>query len=431
MTPFVAILTLTLTAPVASQGMDGVKALEHLPLPALGGPVSLQIRSLEGILVLEAPRAPQKLFLAVQKAPRSLCPGLDRTSLGVRLSCRSKRLVARIAATPTGHLVTIQESNGLPWSGEDAPPFVPLVVARRGEERCPGTTPEREAECMMEQGRRASARKLFNLVALAQSSDLAFLRLGDLAHGAGDMGSALASWNRVRGEPWTRLAAVRRCELSWSCIGKPGVESIYASEGLPLPLAQEMKLRRARTIAFLDRPLEALRELLQESGNDSPCNAHPELCRRIATVALAHPGSDGLEALLHWLQIPERDRGAGAYENALAAAGIAEKQGAPHFAANILAAAVTHVPPRALSEHLLRTIEDYLASEDTVRAEVVLRFARTRFRNLKGPRWAAVTKGVQLQPARLPPFPVPDVGEELAAADRVVQAVRAATGGRP
>jgi hypothetical protein len=257
------------------------------------------------------------------------------------------------------------------------------------------------------------------------------LRLGDLAYAAGDPRGAATHWALTHGGPWERVAAARLCELSLSCTAGAGAAELYAGAGLPPPLARDLALRRARALAFLGQPLEAVRAL--GAAGPGVCSAAFAPCQRIALLALRVPGPGALEALALWVELPGRDRGPAAHEAEVAAAAVAEREGAPAFAANVLAAAAARVPRRALQDHLLRTAELYLAAGDRVRAGVVLDFARIRAgkKPLPGERWAAVAHRVAGPKRPLKREAEPAAEPLLAAADRAVQAAHAVQGASP
>jgi hypothetical protein len=441
-----AILTLTASAaPATAAGTaaeDGREAVDRVLLPAVAGPLTLRIYALEALVVIETPsRSTPELVGAVRRVPRLVCAGLEERPFEIRLRCRSNRIVARLVPSDSGQLLEIGETRGLPWGGLDGPALVPFDPASAGlGEPCPGSSPAGRAECQLAQGDRTGARASLESITEGPALDVAGLRLGDLAFAAGDVRAAVQSWERVQGNPWQRLAAARLCESSWSCLKAARPESLYATEGLPEPLARDLVLRRARALAFLGRAGEAAQSLLAERPAAVSCAAAPSLCQRLILAALRATGPDASDGLLLWLDAPERVRGPDAYEVEFAAAAAADRSGAPLFAANILAAAAGHVPPRALQDHLLRTSELYLAGGDRVRAGVVLEFARARAgkKDLPGPRWAAVARAAsgRSEPSATVPrhallHRVDDVGL-LAAATRSAQAAKAfLEGSRP
>ena len=263
------------------------------------------------------------------------------------------------------------------------------------------------------------------------------LRLGDLAFAEGDIESAVTLWNEVDRLPYQALAAARLCELSHSCLEGLEFDRIYATSGLPEPLARDLALRHARALAFIGRPMEAARVIFAASYEVRACAAAPALCQRIIHAALLDPDADG-EMLSIWAELPERDKGPDAWETDLAVGLLADHLGAPGYAASVLAASAGRVPPHALGDYLLRTAELYLKANDPIRAGVILEFAKGRSRRtgLSGPRWAAVIRGVAegSHPPKVekPPAPPDDARKDevlLAAARRAVETSRRVSGG--
>jgi hypothetical protein len=127
-TLLVAILTLTamttvtatptLAEPPRPIAVDAVESIEHVPLPSVGGPLSVRVRALEALVVIEAPsRSIPALARATRAAPRAVCTGLEERPSELRLRCRSKRIVARLVKREGGYLLEISETRGLPWDG--------------------------------------------------------------------------------------------------------------------------------------------------------------------------------------------------------------------------------------------------------------------------------------------------------------------------
>ncbi len=434
-TPLVAILTLAgrtaFAAPLAP--FDSVEGIDHVALPAVPGPLRLEVRALDRLIAIEAPRGAAALATAARKAPRAICSTVEVTGGGLVLRCRSNRIVARLFERPGGSLLEVAEVRALPWTGPDAPPLVPFDPQAAGlGEACPGSTASVRGECLLAEGELDRARAALAEIREGPALAHASLRLGDLAFLEGDLHAAATHWGRVEADPWKRLAAIRLGELLPAGPGSAHGDALYATDGLPAPLALDVILRHARALAFGGRMLDAVLLL----GKDA-CASAP-ICQRIVTLAMRSPGAAAVEALALWLESPDRDRGPGAFEAERAAADVAEREGAPAFAANILAAAAARAPAYALSQHLLRTAELYLEAGDRVRAGVVLKFARARAgrRGLPGPRWAAVARSARARdPAprtEPPPGAAPQADASLEAAGRATLAARALdSGGQP
>jgi hypothetical protein len=388
-TSLAAILTLAAAAAPAS--MDGVASVEHVLLPPPAGRIAVRVEALDRAVIIDAPRDAAAVARAVRRAPRAVCTGVAEGPGQVRLSCRSNRIVARLSPREGGLMLDVREVRGVPWGGDTAAPLVPFEPPDVGlGAACPGSTPEGRAECLIAAHDLAGARTEL----AGGHGGAAELRLGDLAYAEGDTRAAATHWARARGQPWERLAAPRLCELDAACAAGPHAEALYAAADLPRSVERDLVLRRARALAFLERPLEAARLLLGGAAGRGACAEATPLCRRIALAALREPDPAGAEALALWLEMPDRDRGL--YELEVATSRGAERAGAPLFAAAVLAGAVGLARQEALPEHLLHTAELYAEGGDRVRAGVVYDFARARAgaRGLAGARWAAVAKAI-------------------------------------
>jgi hypothetical protein len=435
------VALLTLTAFPARSGSLGVEAatetIERLVLPPLKDRPTLKVRALDSLIVLEG-RGSAELARALRKQKRVICPTLEEFPGEVRLHCASPFLVARLEGEGAHLMLAIRHTRVLPWDGIDGPPLVPFdpPAAFLGD-ACPGSTPAGRAECLLLAGNRVGARAALDGATEGVARAHADLRLGDLAFAEGDVESAVTLWNQVDRLPYQALAAARLCEVSQSCLEGVEFDRIYGMTGLPEPLARDLALRHARALAFLGRPIEAARVIVAASYELGACAAAPALCQRIIHAALLDPAADG-EVLSIWSQLPERNKSPDAWETDFAVGLLAERLGAPGYAASVLAASAGRVPPRALDDYLLRTAELYLKANDPIRAGVILEFAkgRSRKKGLTGPRWAAVVRSVaeERRPSKVekPAAPPEDLRKDealLAAAHRAVEAARAVSGG--
>jgi hypothetical protein len=437
-TLFAAVLTLSTSSAAAAGPLpplapfDVVEAVDHIALPAVPGPVQLEVRALERQVVIEAPRGIRPIAAAISKGLRAVCAEVEVAGAEARLRCRSARIVARIAPRRGGSVLEVAAVRPLPWMGSDAPPLLPFDPKRTGlGEPCPGSTASGRAECLLAQGDRTGARAALSEVVEGSLRPHASLRLGDLDFLEGDLSAAARRWSGVRGLPWERMAAIRLHELSPSRLGAAEYEALYSTDGLPEPMAREVLLRRARGLAFDGRLQDAV-NLLEPAA----CTSVP-VCLDILALALRDPGPVSADALAVWADLTDRGTGRAAFEAETAAADVAAREGAPAFAANVLAGAVPRVPEAALPAHLLRTAELFLAADDTVRAEVVLEFARARAgRSVTGPRGAG---GARAGAAAEPASPEAraallhaDASAALEAARRATQAAKEITsGGQP
>jgi hypothetical protein len=430
-----AILTLTSGSAAAAGPLapiDSVAAVDHVALPAVRGPVRFEVRALERLVVIEAPRGARRLAAAIRRGARAVCAEVEVAGPEVQLRCRTPRIAARISKVGRRSILEVAALRTLPWMGPDAPPLVPFDPKPSGlGESCPGSTASGRAECLLGRGDLTGARAALDEIVEGPPRAHASLRLGDLDFLAGDLHAAAMRWGEVHGAPWDRLAAIRLHELSPTHLAPPDYEALYSTGGLPAPLARDVTLRKARGLAFDGRLQDAVR-LLQARD----CDGLP-VCLDILTLAMRDPGPASIEALAVWAELTDRGSGRAELEAEGAAADVASRAGAPAFAANVLAAAVPRVPASALPAHLLRTAELFLAAGDTVRAGVVLEFARARAgrKRLAGRRWASVARSVRAG-ARAPEEPpAPLHADASAALDAAKQATRAAkaltAGGRP
>ena len=443
MTWLVALLTLTALPgqPASTAVAAATESVERLPLPALGKHPGVRVRALDSMIVLQAPSTAAPLAGALRHQKRILCPTLEELPGELRLHCTSRFIMAQLVEEGGRPVLEVRQTHALPWEGVDAPPLLPFDPAASGlGDPCPGSTASGRGECRLAQDDRAGARAAFGEVFEGTPRAHADLRLGDLAFAAGDLDGAIALWNEVTRPPYQRLAAARLCELSRSCLEEAHLDALYAGDGLPAPLARDLALRHARTLAFLGRPVEAVRIVLAASYAGSACGAAPALCQRILNAALKDPGPDAAEVLAAWAELPERDKSPDAWETDLLVAELSDRIGAPAYAASVLAASAGRVPPRALGEYLLRTAELYLEAKDPIRAGVILEFAkgRARKKGLAGPRWAAVIRGVAgpATPQKTPPHPPPAAEHQdealLARAQHAAEAARKVSeGGHP
>ncbi len=378
--------------------LEGIERVDRALLPRLGDPVSIRVHALESLVVVDAPNAAPALVKALRLSPLAVCPDVDETTTGAVLHCRSRRIVAHLIRSDAGYVLDVAETRGLPWDGEDGAPIIAFDPREAGlGAGCPGSTPAGRAECLLARGQRTEAHALLDGAHGAAAEESVALRRGDLAHAQGDVLAATSSWTRARGRTWERLAAARLCELSWACIGSSRLDDVYATADLPEWAQRDLRVRHARTLAFLGRSAQAAEMLVASAPALNGCASARALCRDIAATALADAGPRSLDALALWLSFPDAQRSPAGHQATATAASVAEREGAPIFAANLLASAAGEVPTRLLREHLLRTAELYVSGGDLVRAGVIVEFARTRAGEaaLAGPRWATVLQAIR------------------------------------
>ncbi len=406
MTPLALLLTLAAAAATpAPQPRPAGPARERIAMPRAAGRPSLEVRPLEGAVVLGTRRGAAALARALRASPPALCPEVEEEPGQVVLRCRSHFIDAQLQPLRAGLLLELAELPGLPATGPGAPIFVPFdLTGFTPGGSCEGGTALARADCALSRRDLRAARAALEVPLDALHRDAADLRLGEIALAEGDPAGAALFWKTVRPGPWQRLAAVRLCELSRACLEASGWEEAYDPSGLPPQLALDLTLRHARALAFTGRPVAAAALLFAGRLPGAPLAEAGALRRRLVSVALRTPGPEGAEALALWLALPDRSARPDAWRDLLAAASQAEALGAPVFASSILSAGTGLVPDQALPGYLARTAELYLATGDRIRAGVVVEFARNRLgeRGLGGERWRAIARAVKARGAGAP-----------------------------
>ncbi|HET7754011.1 MAG TPA: hypothetical protein VFK85_08875 [Anaeromyxobacteraceae bacterium] len=430
MTRIAAILTLTLAAATARG--EPLSAFELFPLPPVKGAVTLSAEPFERSITVHSPDGTPAIARALRALSRSLCPEVAEFSGRTVLTCRSTRVVGRLV--PRGALVALEvrELQGLPATGDAAIPLLFHDPASLGLGACPGANHAARGECQLRDGRQDLALGSFLTASrspIPAERAHALLRLGDLALGSGDVDAARERWAGIDGEPWRRMADARRCELSVECLARKG-DAVFEREGMPASVARELTLRSARARAFRGEVLAAAWALADQFAGPGACGGEVPVCRRIVLSALRSAGErDSSEALAIFAAAVRPGRGPLQLELASAAAAVAEREGAPAFAAALLSGASSAVADAAVAEHLLRTAELYVRAGDAVRARVVVDFLRSRRDTaaVVGPRWARLQRDVAALRARKPkPSPPAPETPELVAAARSLDRARAA-----
>ncbi|GMU58403.1 MAG: hypothetical protein AMXMBFR34_01660 [Myxococcaceae bacterium] len=380
MTLKVALLGLWVlaAAPAGAQSalVVGSEAMERLPLPV--APAALEVDVWAREVRLTTAR-PGDVVRAV-KASR-LCPSVEVRDGAVVLRCRTGQVEATLARGRKGRELALSVPRGLPRDDAQASGaswhYPPEVFQLGGA--CPGTTPEGKAECLLAAGKVDDAVPLLREALLHGNGDFAALRLGDIALAGGDLLGALASYQAAgRKDLWGRLAAMRLCELA----GCAREEFVFDSARLSEPLATEVDLRLARTLALQGhdrRAALALRRRMMDRTRQPVCPSWPRVCAGVALAALRHEDAEVQALGLELFVAQEQELGASSDPLLLrAASDAAAAIGAPFFAANVLATATPHVPPSRLWEHLARVASLYEAAGDRHRADVVREYAKAR-----------------------------------------------------
>jgi hypothetical protein len=409
----------------ASIFLATVRSAERLLLPG-SGPIELRVDPLRARLELGAARDLPAITEQLGAAPSWLCPDWQRQGERLLLTCRTRRLQARVIARSGRRYLDVQELRGLPRGGEEDRLEVFYDPPRAGlGGPCPGTTPAGRGECALAAGDRREAERQWLLALRGDSRTLAALRLGDLAEAAGDLAAAVRWWLGAGTEgPFGRLAAARLCELRGGCgEGRAGrAARLFDAGELPEPMGSELALRGARLAAFAGDTgalVQRIEAVLSRGSGDGACVTQAErMCRRLLLSALEDGGGDetGRRALESYLRLPRRP--AAPYHVALAraAAARAAALGAPVFAGHLQASVLPEVAAGEVEDHLAETAGLYLKGGDRPRARVVLEYTEARLGVLRasGTRWRALR--AQLEEPPLPPEADPS-SLELAAAE--------------
>lgn len=434
MTRIAALLTLALVAPCAAA--EPHSGMELLPLPAVQGPVTIAADPFERTVTVEAPHGTPAIARALRALSPALCPGVAALPGRTVLTCRSSRVVARLAPRGALRLLELRELRGLPGMGDVSMPVIFHDPLSLGLGSCPGANHAARGECRLRLGRTELARGSFltaSRSAVAAEREHALLRLGDLALASDDVEGALRYWSAVELQPWKRMADARRCELSADCLASEG-DVPFARGGLPTSMAHEMVLRSARARAFAGDPAAAAWAISDQLSGAGACTSAGELCRRILLSALrSRDESQAREGLAIYVASLKPGDAPFHAELACAAATVAARSHAPGFAAALLSSVSRSVSGGALTEHLLRTAELYVAAGDPVRAGVVVDFLETRRDAAvqRGARWAALLRDIaalrtRKRVASKPAVPSPpDAALELVAAARALDRARA------
>lgn len=381
------------------------EVVERIQLPRITGPIALEVAPLDKLVTLRLPKDAVVAGGRIASSVGALCRKVTIKQDRVELECRSRRIDAAVTREGGQLFLELYELRGLPWrSGIDGPPIIPYLphlVGLGGS--CPGTSPAGRGECAILDERWVEAAQHFREALATRDRALANLRLGDLALVAADPATAIGWYQRAGYTgPIGRLATARLCELSAACFqARPSLDPHPAD--MPVPMRNDLLLRRARVFAYLGDWSHSLAVLSDSFATDPErglCkDAGRTTCRRLVLAALRNTrGADSEAALEVFLAVPQRDKGAFSVELAEAAAEAASRLGAPVFGASLLSVVVPELQPEALADHLARAAELYLAGRDGVRARVILEFAESRVPQLLGgPRWVNVRRGLVVQ----------------------------------
>jgi hypothetical protein len=395
-TSSVAIVALALAV---KPPLSLVRETERLDLPPAAAGLRLEAHPFTREWILHLPPAAVPSTVFHLRGSSRICPEVNASKDGVVLRCTTSRTRVSIVKDAAGTGLLVHRLSVPSWRPEDqGPPLVAFDLERLNLGRCPGQTPELQGECKLAAGDLVAAKALFEQGVKEGPAPLAHLRLGDLALLDDDPDAAAAHWRMARTEaPWGRLAAARLCELEPRCLGSQAFEAVYDSLAVEHTLRPDLVLRRARMACFDGDLVNTARLLSAESGPGGACQGAMAWCRGIILLALQVTPPGGIEALTAYLDLHARTDGPLALELAQAAASQAERAGAPVFAANLLASITGTIPDEDLDPHLRRVAALYLQGRDRVRADEIVRYARSKLGEaaMKNPGWAALRKAVR------------------------------------
>jgi len=392
----------------------GTVAVEVLPLPACAAGAVADTDALAGAATLRT-RDPKCLAAALHGRLGGICPGLDATTDGVRLHCRTRRLHVRVeTGAPGAAQAVIRELRGLPRGAADdavpAGPYAELPTAAGAGAAL------RAAEEAVRDGRGDEAGARLRALLDGPERQAAALLLGDLASEPENSDRALAFYRLAAGAGvFGRLATQRLCELTGGCADPDATPVPYDATGLPPAAARELMLRAARAFAFLGRPARAMSVLLagmEREGGAGACAGEARLCRRLAADAL---GSEDPEAcggaLAVYLSLSDARRGWRAAQLARLAAEAAARRGAPVFAGLLLSGTLDAVAHPEREAWLLAAARYFAEAGENARLRVIVEYARSMLGDarLANRPWSAFA-----QP-RPPPVPEPDSAALVAA----------------
>ncbi len=397
----VVLLLLSAETIVAPPRLPTVATMERIPLRGDAGRIKLTVLPFEKRLELRAKGNMRGVYARILASGSRLCPQVAADRDLVVLSCRTRRLDAKLVRDKGTFSLEIHELRGVPWEGEENRVKVfygPLAF--KADDECPGSSFLSRGECAFQDGRYPAAAVEFRRALGGDGKSVAALRLGDIAIIKRDPVTA-AGWYRAAGRAgvFGRLAAGRLCELSGNCF-ETRRRMLLEADLFPEPLRTEMLLRGARVAAYLDeipKAMEDMRRAIETQGCDGTTAL---FCRQLLLKVFQQEGTDGVfEALETYLALPNRNDGPLALTLLHAVVDKVATMGAPVFAGNMLAAAghAVKAKPKPLSEELLENAELYLEGLDRTRARVIVEFATTRLGRSKmvGPRWLAVLAQVQ------------------------------------
>ena len=420
-----ALVSIALGAPPPT---GFTSSMERVALTRTSSHVEVTVDPLVKTIVLTGAKLTGRLESA-------LCPIEVKQRDGLALHCTTRRLWAAIGDDENGLYLDLRALRGVTWTWEAAGvpmqrwPFEGLGIPQS----CPGTIDVVKAECALGEGRFQDAEALFTSALQTPDVHFARLRLGDLALRRGDAEGALSWYSKASATgPVSRLAHLRECDLTGNCLN----ERSATVAGLHPTLAMEARIHRIRQDLAADHDREAMQQLSAEVEAGRPiCTVAHLFCQKAVQGAFsAHDDETSSMALSVFASAGLADGPAGV-EVARAAAGAAERAGAPAFAAAVLASLSGRLPMDELDVHLPRVAKLYLVARDPIRAQFVVEYAEQRLApsTLKSRVWKQLRVAVEpksgtavKKPAAPPSIAVrlPALAEDVAISRELARAVQ-------
>jgi len=404
-----ALVTIALGAPPPT---GFTSSIERVALERTSPRVEVTVDPLVKTIVLTGVKISGRLESA-------LCPTQIKRRDGLSLHCSTRRLWAAIGDDESGLYLDLRALRGVTWTWEAAGlplqrwPFEGLGIPQA----CPGTLDVVKAECALGEGRLADAAVLF--MSALQTPDVHFarLRLGDLALRRGDPEGALSWYSKVAASgPVRRMARIRECDLTGNCLN----ERPQPLDGLPPVMAMEGRIHHIRQDLAANRDREAMQQLSAEvDAGRSLCTVAHLFCQKVVQGAFLAQDDETSSLALSVFATEGLADGVAGIEVARAAAGAAERAGAPAFAAALLASLSGRLPMDELDVHLQLVARLYLAARDPVRAQFVVEYAEQKLASttLKSPAWKQLRRVIDPKPASAArtPAPAPSLAARLPA----------------
>jgi hypothetical protein len=180
-------------------------------------------------------------------AVHAICPTVELKRGALIFTCTTRRLWAALVEEKSELYLEVRELRGLA-PGDDSLVLRPWPLSSISiPGSCPGELPGPRGECAIAKGNLVEAKEAFLEAIGGADTNLARLRLGDLALREGDLEEALARYSKISfAGPIGRLAKARVCDLTGTCFAGVDAAEVDDITSLPEPLKTEMELYMLR-----------------------------------------------------------------------------------------------------------------------------------------------------------------------------------------